>query len=341
METPAIPAGVFFHQGLNDYVTHTVTFALSTHWNACQHTTGESLVEEILTTTGLSVLELGYDVTLDLVPGIMRMVAEKAIRVDSVHNFCPVPVGAPFGHPELFVLASLDRRTRDSAVRHTTSTIEFAARVGAKVVVCHAGNVNMTRYTRRLVQLALADKIHTPKFERIRTKLIAKREKRVPPYLEYLTAGIEALLPVLEGNGVALAFENLPTWESIPTEIEIERICRHFNSPYVRAWHDIGHGRIRQNLGFTAQKHWIGKLAPWLAGFHVHDVIPPAQDHVMPPDGAVDFAALAPVLPPGALLVLEPAPRTPAHLIRQAVEILNVAWPAPALPSPAPPETAP
>ena len=314
-----------------------MTLALSTHWNASQHSTGESLVEEILATTGLSVLELGYDLTLDLVPGITRMVAEKAVRVDSVHNFCPVPVGAPFGHPELFVLASRDRRVREGAVRHTTQTIEFAAQVGAKVVICHAGNVEMPRYTRRLVSLALADKIYTPKYDRIKTKLIMKREKRVPPYLEYLIAGIEALLPVLERHGVALAFENLPTWESIPTEIEIERICQRFNSPYVRAWHDIGHGRVRQNLGLTTQKHWIAKLAPWLAGFHVHDVIPPAHDHVMPPDGAIDFASLASVLPPGALRVLEPAPRTPAHLIRQAVEVLRAAWPDPAPTSPPPP----
>ena len=82
--------------------------ALSTRWNAGRHTTGEKLVEEILQ-CGFTRLELGYDLTIDLVPGVRDMVRTRAITVDSVHNFCPVPVGAPGGSPELFSMASTVR----------------------------------------------------------------------------------------------------------------------------------------------------------------------------------------------------------------------------------------
>jgi sugar phosphate isomerase/epimerase len=302
-------------------------FALSTRWNASRHGAGEAMIEEIVRETGLTHVELGYDLTLDLVPGVLKMVAEGVVRVDSLHNFCPVPIGAPMGHPELFVLGSRDARTRDGAVRHTTQTIEFAAQVGAGVVVCHAGNVEMRRYTPRLLRLAAADKLYSPRYDRLKTRMLLKRDQLAKPYIEHLEAGIESLLPTLESHGVALAFENLPTWEALPTEIEIEAICRRFESPHVRYWHDIGHGQIRQNLGLSSQRHWIKRLTPWLAGVHVHDVLPPARDHMMPPGGTVDFAALGEVIPPRALRVLEPAPNTPAEAIRSGIDALRAAWP--------------
>ena len=37
----------------------------------------------------------GYDTRVDLVAGIQRMVREKAVRVVSLHNICPVPMGVP------------------------------------------------------------------------------------------------------------------------------------------------------------------------------------------------------------------------------------------------------
>jgi hypothetical protein len=47
-----------------------------------------------------------------------------------VHNFCPVPIGAPRGHPEIWTLAARDERERESAMHHTGRTIRFAAEVG-------------------------------------------------------------------------------------------------------------------------------------------------------------------------------------------------------------------
>jgi len=303
--------------------------ALSTRWNASRHTDGEALVADIIESTGLTHLELGYDLTRDLVPGILRMVEQKAVRVNSLHNYCPVPTGAPQGHPELFLLADRDPRTREAAVRHTIQTVEFAAQVGARVVVCHAGYVKMRRYTPTLIELAVKGQQYSPRYEKLKTKLLLKRDQKAPRHLDWWQAGIEALLPSLEKHRVAVAFENLPTWEAIPTEIEMEKICARVNSPWVRGWYDVGHGQIRQNLGLIAQRQWIARLAPWLAGFHIHDVHPPAQDHVMPPDGSMDFHALATVIPASALKVIEPSPSTPPDVMRRAVEILQACWPAP------------
>ena len=129
-------------------------FAVSTHWNASRHASGETMIAEILE-LGFKHVELGYDLRLDLVPGVKKMVEEKAVTVLSLHNYCPVPIGAHRGHPELFTLASNDPRDRQSAIQHTEKTIRFAAEVGAKFVVTHAGNVEMDPISRELFDLAV------------------------------------------------------------------------------------------------------------------------------------------------------------------------------------------
>lgn len=296
--------------------------AISTHWNAHAHGAGEALIDEILA-LGVQHAELGYDLTMDLVPGVRKRVADGDIAITSVHNFCPVPIGAPRGHPELFVLADEDPRIRERAVAHTAKTIEFAASVGADIVVVHAGNVHMRQYSRKLAELTARGKRDSRRFERLHAKMLERRDKRVRAHLDGLDRGLEALLPRLEACGVALALEILPTWAAIPTEAEMADIARRFDSPYIRYWYDSGHGRIRERLGLTDSLRWLERLGPVVAGMHVHDVIPPAHDHVMPPQGEIDFQAFAGIIHEQMPVVLEPAPGTPEIEMRAGVEAIR------------------
>ncbi len=301
-----------------------IPLAVSTHWNAYKHSSGEALVEETLE-LGFNSLELGYDLTVDLIEGIRKMVAQKATQVNSVHNFCPVPIGASRGHPELFELASLSHMERENAIQLTLKTVEFAASVGAKNVVIHCGNIRTKPSTRKLIQLSEDGKQTTTKFEKQKTKLMIRREKPAQKYLDNLYRSLEKMIPLLEEYGVALGIENLPSWESIPTEQELEILLKHFDSPYIRHWNDVGHGRIRQNLGFINQNHWIEKLNSYMAGMHLHDVKPPAMDHIMPPFGNLDFSLLAPFIKNDTVLVMEPAPGTPAEAVLTGKNIIEKA----------------
>ena len=58
----------------------------------------------------------------------------------------------------------------------------------------------------------------------------------------------------------------------------------------------------------------------------VYDVLPPAADHLMPPDGKVDFAGLKKIAQTDVFKVIEPAPSTPEDHIRRAVEFLHQTW---------------
>lgn len=300
-------------------------FALSTHWNAHRHLHGEALIDEILA-LGFDAVELGYDTRIDLVPGISKRIAEGAIKANSVHVFCPVPVGAPRGHPELFTMAASDPRTRQGAIQHTTNTLRFAAEVGARCAVCHAGNVEMDHLSRTLWDLAADGRQHTPAFEKTKLKLQIDRDKRAPRQIQHLEDSISRILPVLDETGVSLCFENLPTWEAIPTEVELEQVLRKFNHPRLRYWHDIGHGQIRQNMGFINLERWLDRLSPWLAGMHVHDVLPPAMDHVMPPRGQVEFARLKKFAQMDIIRVIEPHTQTPPADIVAGLKHVRTAW---------------
>ena len=300
-------------------------FALTTHWNSGRHASGEAIVEEILA-LGIDRIELGYDLTMDLVPGIQAMVAQKAVTVQSVHNFCPVPVGVPRGHPELWLMTSRDRKVWQAAVMHTERTIRFAAQLGARVVVVHAGQVDMRRQTPKLIALCQQGKQYTPRYDRTKIKLQLVREKKAGRHLELLHRALDQLLPVLKETGIRLAIENLPSWESVPTEAEAETLFRRFDTPHLCYWHDIGHGQVRENLGFIGHVRWLEKLRPHLAGVHIHDVAPPAFDHLMPPRGKVKFDRFKNLVGSDTIKVFEPAPGTPAAEIRAGMAVVQAAW---------------
>lgn len=293
------------------------------------------MIDEILA-LGFERVELGYDTRMDLVPGIKQRVASGAVKIDSLHNFCPVPIGAPRGHPEIFTLADPDARVRDSAIQHTGNTARFAAELGARFVVCHAGNVQMEHFSSALWDLAADGKAFSSSFDRIKMKMQFERDKRSPRQLQYLEESFRRLLPVLDETGVTLCFENLPTWESIPTEMELESLLRRLDTPRLRYWHDVGHGQIRQNMGLINQDRWLERLSPWLAGMHVHDVMPPAMDHVMPPRGQVDFSRLKHFAQKDIVRVIEPSSKTPREDIAEGFRFLREAW---AVPEPGETET--
>ena len=302
-----------------------MNISLSTRWNASRHSCGRAMLEEILA-LGFDTVELGYDLRRDLVPGVAELVKAGTVKVRSIHNFCPVPMGVSAGHPELYLLGSIQERVRETAVRETLRTAEFAAEMGATVVVVHAGRCDFRHLTPRLIDLAEDGQQFGATFDKVKTKLIVKREKRTARLLPCVKRSLDEILPSLEKLGVAIALENLPSWEAIPNESEMLKLAEAYNSPSLGYWHDIGHAQIRENLGFISQRRWLEKLAPYLKGVHVHDVQPPARDHVMPPRGEVDFGGLGPLLPDDAVRVFEPTPGTPEEDLVEARQFIEKAW---------------
>src|SRR5580700_9760896 len=90
---------------------------------------------------GFERVELSHGIRITLVPGILKAVEEGVIKVGSIHNFCPLPVGVLHAAPNLFQPSAADDREREQWVRQSKRSIDFAAQVGASVLVCHLGSV--------------------------------------------------------------------------------------------------------------------------------------------------------------------------------------------------------
>lgn len=312
--------------------------SLSTNWNsrACQD--GRPLIEAAHR-LGLDTLELGYALTHRQADDIRAAIAAHEIRVLSVHAFCPTPMGATEGHPETFSITALEPRPRERAIQAVLDTAHFAAEVGAQVVVLHAGRISEIVHEAKAYASLIASPpappsffarlLHRPpapaqKFE----ALLAHRAARAPRYLDALRTSLDTLLPAFEELHLRLGLENLPSYDALPNEPEMTQLLQEFDSPALAYWHDLGHGQIRANLGFIHHASVLRRLTPHLAGLHIHDVIPPLTDHVMPPLGHIDFSKFAFLADLPIPAVLEPAPNTPESDLQQAIAFLHQTWDA-------------
>src|SRR5205807_1786368 len=100
-------------------------------------------------------------------PGIVEGVAAGEIRISSLHNFCPLPMGVTAAAPNLYQFSSDRPRERDLAERYTLKTIELAARVKAPLVVLHSGSIDMKDYTEKLLELVARGERSTAKYEKL------------------------------------------------------------------------------------------------------------------------------------------------------------------------------
>jgi sugar phosphate isomerase/epimerase len=306
-------------------------FSLSTNWNAQRHDDGEKLVDEIMA-LGFNALELGYHLTEELVTGVRRRVQAGAVAVDSVHAYCPVPIGAPHGYPELYLLASSDEDERAMAAIMIGRTLAFAASVGAKAVVLHAGRIFLDSLfggitTRRLVDvLGEEETLESAKYRRLLAKAVLRRTKRVRKIYDGFCLSLDALLPKFEQAGVALCLENLPSIEAFPDEGEMLLLKQRFNTPALAYWHDLGHGQVRENLGLIRHAEIARGLLPFTRGIHIHDVLPPVNDHLAPGKGRVDFGAFSFFGGADVIKVFEPGPDVTGAGLAESLRYVAESW---------------
>ncbi len=243
---------------------------------------------------GFEYAELGHGTRLSLVDGIQRAVAAGEIKISSLHNFCPLPVGVMGPAPDYYLPSARDDRERQCAVRHTVRTIDCAASLGARVVVLHLGLVLMRNYTMRLLELVEAGRRDSPKFERLRQKALAVRVKKRQRFLDQVYRTLDEVVPRAQEMRIKLGIETRFGIEEIPDADETDAIIGRYGAEVVSYWHDVGHAQVKEALGLETHEGWLERFRGRTAGFHLQDVAPPAHDHLPPGVGAFDFARLSP-----------------------------------------------
>src|ERR1043165_5859346 len=117
-------------------------YSLSTCWNSHRHTDGRAMLREIRE-LGFEYAELSHGIRISLLPGILDAVDAGEIKISSLHNFCPLPMGVNHAAPNLYQYSDDRPREQELAIRYTLKTLEFAVRVKAPLVVLHVGSIEM------------------------------------------------------------------------------------------------------------------------------------------------------------------------------------------------------
>jgi sugar phosphate isomerase/epimerase len=275
---------------------------------------------------GFEYAELSHGTRISLLPGILEAVDAGEIKISTLHNFCPLPMGVDRSAPNLFQFSDERPRQRDLALKHTLKTLEFASRVQASLVVLHSGSIEMRNYTDKLIELVGRGERDTDKYQRLCAEFDEKREARKERFLEHVYEAFRKIVPEAESRGVKLGIENRQSLEELPFESDYRFLFREISSPNICYWHDTGHAQIKENLGFIHHAMHLESLADRLAGFHIHDVQFPARDHMSPGSGAVDFAALKPMVRADHIKVFEFSPSMQVEDARRGIEFIRNLW---------------
>src|SRR5688572_6520489 len=300
-------------------------YSLSSCWNSHRHTDGRAMLREIRD-LGFDYAELSHGIRISLLPGIFEAVEAGEIKISSLHNFCPLPMGVDRAAPNIYKFSSDDRRERESAFKHTMKTLETAVRVKAQLVVLHTGCVDMKDYTDKLIDMVTEGKKDTPKYEKLCQEVIEQREKKKARYVENAYDSIRRIVDEAKPRGLKLGIENREALEEIPFESDFDFFFKEFRDPTVVYWHDTGHAQIKENLGFINHRLHLEAMRGRLFGFHVHDVEFPGRDHRPPGKGTIDWASLKPIVEPRHLKVFELSPSVSPQEAKAGVARIKEVW---------------
>ncbi|HWQ93159.1 MAG TPA: sugar phosphate isomerase/epimerase [Clostridia bacterium] len=300
-------------------------YSLSTCWNSHRHIDGRAMLREVRD-LGFEYAELSHGTRISLLPGILEAVDAGEIKISSLHNFCPLPMGVNHAAPNLYQFSSDRVRERELAQRFTIKTIELAARLKASMVVLHLGSVEMKDYTEKLLEMLQRGEQDSTKYARLCAEADEKREARKKPFMDRVLEMLQKLLPEAGAHNVRLGAENRESLEELPFESDFQMLFQELNSPHLAYWHDTGHAQIKENLGFTPHLMHLESLGDKVGGFHIHDVQFPGRDHCAPGTGTLDFAALKPLVKPEHIKVFELSPNLSADEVRRGVEHLKKIW---------------
>jgi sugar phosphate isomerase/epimerase len=289
-----------------------VKFALSTNWSNVRLSDGAAIADEA-GELGFNALELGFRTQTGQLSGFKSRL--DTMPVESVHAYCPAPISAPSGHPELYRLCSQDENERALARMLLGKTFDCAAELGAKVVVFHAGYAKLDTLFGNLFTTA--------------RKLRIKRGKCV---YDAFRREFDLLRPSLESKGLVLALENLPSLEGFPNLFEAKELMREYEGAPLKLWFDTGHALVCETNGWSGDSvHIAAEMCSSIAGMHLNDVKGPLDDHGEPGWGNVKYSKLAFLAKQNILRVFEPASSVTPEDLRNSLAYIRSLWDKPSL----------
>ena len=270
---------------------------------------------------GFPVVELGHAIRFSLWPGIVKAWEEDLIKIQTLHNFCPVPTSIFRPDPNCYEFSDSRAAMRNAAIRASEDTIRHAARFGAKLVVFHLGSMGPAGVTKKLENLYDKGAFLSRAYTEIKVNAVKERKENFQRLWPRVKTCLEPLVNLAGELNIRLGFEIREDFEEFPHEEEFPEVLEAFPPEVVGYWHDFGHSQCKEFLGWHDHAETLRLRAPRLLGCHIHDCSPPDHDHRAVGDGEIDFARLAPLIPKEAIRVLELSPRVGRDDVIKSKEI--------------------
>lgn len=288
--------------------------AMSTGWNSKRHVEAKDIIDEIVG-LGINGLEAGYTLTMSQLEGLVALLPQHKVQVTSVHNFCPKPASHKRAWGDDFILSSLDEEKRRPGVEATLETLEWARKLGARIVVMHLGQVDLDKSIFAAIKQASNDGRPAQDLEPLVKEAKWLRASLADRHLDAVRRSLEEIVARLP-DGIILGLESRSDHHEIPNLAEMQQLLSEFGDA-VGYWHDVGHTYMQESQGYYAKDEYVKTLCRRMVGLHIHDAVG-TSDHRAPGDGEIDYAAsVKPYLREGMALVLELHPRvTPEEAAR-------------------------
>lgn len=275
---------------------------------------------EELASLGFDHVELGHGIRFSLWDGILKAREKGIVKIVSLHNFCPLPMGFTKPNPNCYEFSDHRANIRQRAVKCTKETIKYADELDARRVVLHLGSTGQPISSPYLEKDLAHGKIGSRSFVRKKLKAITDHEARYQRTWDRVRPVLDELVPFAAGHRVQLGCECREEIEEFPIEHGFEDILALYPAETLGYWHDFGHAARKAALGFIDHETHFKKYAPRLIGCHVHDFKYPNRDHRPLGTGVIPFDRLWPYLPEKMIPTLELSPRLSEEEVKSCLK---------------------
>ncbi len=272
---------------------------------------------------GFPAVELGHAIRYSLWPGVLKAWEQDLIKINTLHNFCPVPTSVFRPNPNCYEFSDPRPEVRAMARRSTEETIRQAARLGAQAVICHLGSAGPQGVTSTLEKLYARGQFLQRRYTEAKVEAVGERQRSFKSTWFRVRDILEPLVSLAGELKVKLGFEIREDFEEFPNEEEMPEVLATFPPEVVGYWYDFGHSARKEFLGWHSQVETLFLRKDRLLGCHIHDCRRPQEDHLALGHGEIEFSALLPAFPQNAIAVLELAPNTPEEQVIASRHLWN------------------
>ncbi len=267
---------------------------------------------------GFSQVELNHQVSSQMLSGVDL----SRHRFSSIHEPCPADIPVEILRERDWLISALDPQSREQGVASIKRSIDLAVRLGAGLVVIHAGNVRGNQeLEQRVSSLYKSGLGGTPEFLEASGQLADDRRRRIAPRLESAIKSLGELVEYAGRLNIQLGLENRYHYLDIPGLDEMEILLELAGPDRLGFVFDVGHAQALDRLGFYRFEGWLKRYADRMVAVHLHDVIG-IRDHLAPGLGEVDFNRVAVYLPKAALRTVEVQAGNTRAQVKEGLRIL-------------------